>query len=124
MAEIEQVPPLTVGQAWRALGRQLAASRRAAGLSQVQLAGLTDYSRSAVANVETGRQQAPRAFWASCDAPLGTGTALIRGYDEVVANARREKVRAAVAARQATVIPSQLRTVRPPRYRWCPTVYR
>ncbi|MFI5068639.1 MAG: helix-turn-helix domain-containing protein [Streptosporangiales bacterium] len=107
MADTEQARPVTVSQAWRALGLQLAASRRAAGLSQVQLAGLTPYSRSTVANVETGRQQAPRDFWASCDAALGTATALARGYDEVIAKARHEKVHAAVAARQASVITSQ-----------------
>ena len=62
---MEQAHPVTVAQAWCALGRQLAASRRSAGLSQVRLAELTDYSRSTVANVETGRQQAPRDFWSS-----------------------------------------------------------
>jgi hypothetical protein len=101
---MEQAHPVTVAQAWCALGRQLAASRRSAGLSQARLAGLTDYSRSTVANVETGRQQAPRDFWSSCDAALGTGSALIRGYGEVTAKARREKVHAAVAARQTSVV--------------------
>lgn len=55
------------GAAWQALGRQLAASRRAAGLSQEQLAGLAAYSRSTVANVETGRQHVGREFWVQCD---------------------------------------------------------
>jgi hypothetical protein len=36
---------------WHALGRQRAASRRAAGLSQEQLAPLSGYSRSAAGRV-------------------------------------------------------------------------
>jgi DNA-binding XRE family transcriptional regulator len=63
-----------VAQARVALGRQLAASRRAAGLSQEQLAPLSGHSRSTVANAETGRQRAPRDFWKLCDAALVTGT--------------------------------------------------
>ena len=44
----------------RALGAELAAYRRAAGHSQAQLARFTEYSRSTIANVETGRQHVPR----------------------------------------------------------------
>lgn len=55
MAEAERV-----AEAWHALGRQLAASCRAAGLSQARLAVLADYSRSTVADTETGRQRVPR----------------------------------------------------------------
>jgi hypothetical protein len=62
-----------VAGAWGGLGRQLAASRRASGLSQARLALLAEYSRSTVANAETGRQHVPREFWAACDAALGTG---------------------------------------------------
>ena len=46
-----------VAEARVALGRQLAASRLAAGLSQQQLAPLSGHSRSTVANAETGRQR-------------------------------------------------------------------
>ncbi len=87
-----------------ALGRQLAARRRAAGLSQEQLAPLSGYSRSTIANAETGRQRVPRGFWRRCDDALGTGTALVRGFDEVEAMARRGHVQAAAAARQARVV--------------------
>jgi hypothetical protein len=85
--------------AWRALGRQLAASRQAAGLTQQQLARLVVCSRSAVANIETGRQHSGRDFWARCDQVLGTGDALGRGHGEVAAVVRAERVRAAVDAR-------------------------
>ena len=93
-----------VAEAWNALGRQLAASRRAAGLSQQRLASLTDYSRSTIANAETGRQRAPREFWQRCDAALGTGNALSRGYQEVAAAQRRRHIGAAAAAQQARAV--------------------
>lgn len=94
----------TATEAWRALGRQLAASRRAAGLSQERLAPLSGYSRSTIANAETGRQRVPRSFWENCDAVLGTGTALARGHDEVTAAQRGDHLRSAVVARQARAI--------------------
>jgi len=93
-----------VAEAWRALGRQLAASRRAAGLSQEQLAPLSGYSRSTIANTETGRQRVPRSFWENCDAVLGTGTALARGHDEVTAAQRGDHLRTAAIARQARAL--------------------
>src|ERR1022692_1670482 len=89
-----------MAEARAALGRQLAASRRAAGLTQEQLAPLSGHSRSTVANAETGRQRAPRVFWNLCDDALGTGTALTRGYDAVQVIQQRAHVQAAVVARQ------------------------
>ncbi len=85
--------------AWIDLGQQLAASRRAAGFSQHGLADLAEYSRSTIANAETGRQRVPRQFWQRCDQALGTGTALARGYDDITAASRRRFVRDA-ACRQ------------------------
>ena len=43
------------GEAHGELGAELAAYRRAAGYTQAQFAQLTEYSRSTIANVETGR---------------------------------------------------------------------
>jgi DNA-binding XRE family transcriptional regulator len=57
----------------QALGLQLAALRRAAGYSQKDFAPLTGYRRGTVANVETGRQNAPRVFWERCAQALGQG---------------------------------------------------
>jgi DNA-binding XRE family transcriptional regulator len=87
-----------IAAAWQALGRQLAASRRAAGLSQEQLAPLAGYSRSTVANVETGRQHVPRDFWKNCDDALKTAHALAHGFDEVEALTRRASEHTAAAA--------------------------
>jgi DNA-binding XRE family transcriptional regulator len=46
------------------LGTRLAACRHAVGLNQAQLAEETGFSRCTIANAETGRQHAPRAFLA------------------------------------------------------------
>jgi hypothetical protein len=93
-----------VAEAWSALGRQLAASRRAAGLSQDQLAPLSGYSRSTVANAETGRQHVPRSFWECCDTALGTGSALARGHDKVAVVQRGSQIRSAAVTQYATTI--------------------
>jgi transcriptional regulator with XRE-family HTH domain len=53
--------PEAVTSARYGLGMRLAAYRRAAGLTQMELASLTVFSRSTIANVETGRQHVPRA---------------------------------------------------------------
>jgi transcriptional regulator with XRE-family HTH domain len=88
-----------VENARRALGAQLAACRRAAGRSQAELARLTAYSRSTVANVETGRQHVPRDFWAGADETLHAGGALTAAIDEIEAAVRREREEAARRAR-------------------------
>jgi transcriptional regulator with XRE-family HTH domain len=86
-------------EARAALGAELAAYRRAAGYTQAQLAQLTRYSRSAIANAETGRQHIPRRFWERADAALRTGGTLAAAYDELEA-AERRGLRA--AARQVS----------------------
>ena len=88
-------------QARTALGAELAAYRRAAGCTQAQLARLTEYSRSTIANVETGRQRVPRSFWERADAALRTGGILATAHDELEAAARRD-LRA--AARQVSAV--------------------
>ena len=99
MARVERVDDV-----WVTLGQQLAASRHAAGLSQHRLASLAEYSRSTIANAETGRQHDPRGLWGRGDEALGTGTALARGYDEVAAAQRRRHIGDAVAAQHARAI--------------------
>ncbi len=70
--------PDASGQARSELGAELAAYRRAARLSQTQLAERTEFSRSTVANVETGRQHVPRTFWERADQALRTGGVLAK----------------------------------------------
>lgn len=85
-----------VNEAWRALGRQLAAMRRASGHNQHQLAGLVHYTRSSIANIEVGRQHPPREFWVLCDAVLATGDTLTAAWDQIEA---MEQARRRVADR-------------------------
>ncbi|MGH3736896.1 MAG: helix-turn-helix domain-containing protein [Micromonosporaceae bacterium] len=86
-------------EARRALGGSLASFRRAAGLNQEQLAVRVGYRRSSVANIETGRQRAPRSFWERCEAELGAHGALVRGYEDLEALVREHhRARAAQEA--------------------------
>jgi transcriptional regulator with XRE-family HTH domain len=82
--------PASLGDAWRALGEQLAAYRKAAGYSQVQLASLAVCSRSTVANVEIGRQNAPADFWRRVDEVLDAGGALVAASEEIDAAVRQK----------------------------------
>src|SRR6266571_7837142 len=80
---------------------QLAAFRRTAGYSQAELAALIDYSRSTIANVETGRQHVPPGFWKRADTALHADGALTESNDQVEAASQREREAAARAAREA-----------------------
>ena len=85
------IDPQAITEARRALGRQLATFRDAAGLIQGDLASLVHYGRSTIANVETGRQSCRRSFWESCDEVLRAGGALISAYEELKALERRQR---------------------------------
>lgn len=98
------IDPNEIVAARRALGRQLAKYRQAAGLNQHQLAPHTHYGRSTVANVEVGRQNVPRGFWERADAVLNAGGTLTTQYDELVSlvrQQRREIAEAEAASRAA-----------------------
>lgn len=85
-----------VAEARRDLGRLLAVWRDAAGLSQIELARRLAYSRSTLANAETGRQMVTRAFWQGADRECGAAGALIaafRGLDRLVQDQREQAAR-------------------------------
>jgi DNA-binding XRE family transcriptional regulator len=82
LVPLEDAPEL-VAQMFRDLGRQLAALRHEARLTQHGLAALIGYSRSAVSLAEIGRDcQAPE-FWQACDKALDTGGALAAAWDRI-----------------------------------------
>jgi transcriptional regulator with XRE-family HTH domain len=90
----------------RELGRQLAALRRQAGLTQRGLAALAGFSRTTVSMAEIGRA-CHREFWEACDKVLDTGGALTTGADQIDAvrdAERRAAARAAQEARQARAV--------------------
>ncbi|WP_260037485.1 helix-turn-helix domain-containing protein [Micromonospora chalcea] len=78
-----ELTPVALADARRALGRTLAARRRAVGVTQVSLARLVPWSRSTIANVEVGRQNVPRAFWENCDTVLSAHGQLLNVFDGV-----------------------------------------
>ncbi|WP_436531235.1 helix-turn-helix domain-containing protein [Actinoplanes sp. HUAS TT8] len=80
--------------AWWALGRQLAAYRKAAGFTQDSLAddSRIHYGRSTIANVECGRQIIGRTFWESCDVVLRTERSLVEAYDQIIADVNRQRI--------------------------------
>ena len=91
----------------RELGRQLAALRRQAGLTQADLAGRAGFSRSTVSVAEIGRQAHAREFWAACDKALGTGRVLTDGFTQIEAvrgTQQRAAARAAQEAREAQAL--------------------
>jgi transcriptional regulator with XRE-family HTH domain len=85
----------------RELGRQLAALRREAGLTQQGLAALTGFSRSTVSVAEIGRPAHAREFWEACDTALDTGGVLAAGVDQIDAVRDAEQRAAARAAQEA-----------------------
>ncbi|MFI7216902.1 helix-turn-helix domain-containing protein [Micromonospora maritima] len=86
---LEAVTPEVVADSRRVLGRALAESRRSAGVTQERLALLVRRSRSSIANVEVGRQVAPREFWMACDVAVGCEGALLAAWGRTDALARR-----------------------------------
>lgn len=65
------------------LGQQLSAFRQAAGYSQGSLAAAVGYSRSSIANIEAGRQQADERFWRKCDEVLSADGQLVASWNRV-----------------------------------------
>jgi DNA-binding XRE family transcriptional regulator/tetratricopeptide (TPR) repeat protein len=86
-----------IAQAWRELGIRLASLRRNVGYSQGQLADLVHYTRSSIANIETGRQRAPADFWIRCDKILATAPTLADSFREVERRTRSWRAAARLA---------------------------
>ena len=83
----------------RDLGRQLAERRKAAGYVQREFGALVGYSRTAVANAETGHARIGRPLWERADHVLGTGELFARGFDRIQAQA-------STAAQASATLPS------------------
>ncbi len=71
----------TLTSAARALSGALVARRRAAGLTQPQLAALVGMSVTTVGHAETGRLWQGRQFWERADKELSAGGALLALHD-------------------------------------------
>jgi transcriptional regulator with XRE-family HTH domain len=99
----------------RALGRQLAALRNRAGLSQWDLAPMTGYSRSTLSDAELGRHRLRREFWVRCDELLKADGRLVAGYDRIESAGAVLRQRPRDSARRARdeLAATRLRAVRP-----------
>ncbi|MGW5053541.1 helix-turn-helix domain-containing protein [Actinokineospora sp. NPDC004072] len=95
-------PDALTGQR-RELGARMATVRRAAGLTQAELAGLVFVDRSTIAHAERGRAPSSPEWWAAIDTAVGAGGALISAFGEL---------RAAIAAHQADAHAGELARAR------------
>lgn len=86
VADIEPAPDVSAARidAVRVdLGRQLAALREAARLTQTDLARRLSYSRTTIATIETGRDGTTRQFWECADRELNAGGVLVKAFDDL-----------------------------------------
>jgi transcriptional regulator with XRE-family HTH domain len=72
----------------RDMGRDFAARRRGAGLTQQKFGTRGGFTRSYVSHAENGQQHVSREFWEAADRMLGTGTHFTAWYDRI--NGTRE----------------------------------
>lgn len=107
--------PEALWQMRRALGRQLAALRNRAGLSQWEFAPLTGYSRSTLSDAELGRHRLRREFWQRCDGLLRADGHLIGSYDriETAAVLLRQRARGTAQLTREARAATLLRPVQP-----------
>lgn len=75
--------PQEITQLRQQLGHTLAAYRKAASFTQVDLAPRMAYTRSTIANVERGRQNVPRRFWEKADKLLNADGELLNAFNRL-----------------------------------------
>jgi hypothetical protein len=96
-----------LADATRALSAGLAAARRAAGLTQVDLAALAGVSVTTVGHAETGRTWQSRRFWERADTTLCAAGALLRLHDayRAAGSAHQEQRSNADSAERTVALP-------------------
>jgi Helix-turn-helix domain len=107
--------PEALWQMRRALGRQLAALRNRAGLSQWEFSPLTGYSRSTLSDAELGRHRLRREFWQRCDELLKADGHLVGSYDriETAAALMRQRARSTAQVTREQDASARLRAIPP-----------
>jgi tetratricopeptide (TPR) repeat protein len=86
--------PAEIAEQRRTLGEHLVTFRRAADLTQGQLAQATVCHRTQVAHVEKGRSRADERFWRGADQACNAGGALLAAFHELqIAKAEHEQHR-------------------------------
>ena len=96
-----------LADATRALSAGLAAARRAAGLTQVELAALAGVSVTTVGHAETGRTWQSRRFWERADTALCAAGVLLRLHDayRAAGSAHQEQGSHSDSAERAVALP-------------------
>jgi transcriptional regulator with XRE-family HTH domain len=85
------------------VGLAVAAARKAAGLTQQQLASASHMSRTSIANIETGRQGVPSAALVEIAAALGTSTSLLLGENSIADSRIPTALAVAVTSQQREI---------------------
>lgn len=85
--------PEAIMERRRQLGSALATFRQAAELSQAQVGTGTGYDRTSISKIECGQQLPDQPFWEAVDRLLQAEGALLKHYDELVANRREHAAR-------------------------------
>jgi transcriptional regulator with XRE-family HTH domain len=75
--------PADIAEFRRALGERLATFRKAADITQGQLASSTHFDRTTVSHIEKGRARADEAFWRTADYATGAGGRLLNAYQQL-----------------------------------------
>jgi hypothetical protein len=96
-----------LADATRALSAGLAAARRAAGLTQVELAALAGVSVTTVGHAETGRTWQSRRFWERADTALCASGALLALHDayRAAGSAHQEQRSTSDSAERTVALP-------------------
>ena len=94
--------PADIAELRRALGERLATFRKAADVTQGQLASACFLDRTTVSHIEKGRARADEAFWQTADVATAAGGQLLAAYRQLEA-ARQEQEAAGRARELATV---------------------
>lgn len=85
--------PESIDQQRRALGELLAAFRKAADLTQEQLANGAFRDRSTVTHIENGRARADERFWQACDDMVRANGVLVTAFHDLEAAKQAHQLR-------------------------------
>jgi transcriptional regulator with XRE-family HTH domain len=94
--------PADIAELRRALGERLATFRKAADVTQGQLASATYLDRTTISHIEKGRARADEAFWKTADVAIAADGQLLASYRQLEA-ARQEQEASGRACDLATV---------------------
>jgi transcriptional regulator with XRE-family HTH domain len=102
--------PADIAALRRTLGERLATFRKAAGVTQGQLAATAYLDRTTVSHIERGRTRADEMFWQTADRETAAGGQLLAAFHELEA-ARRAQT-SAVRSRELAAVKAEAERLR------------